>query len=69
MLSSFYHASSKRRQKRQSTKHVKQSEADITNEQYEEFLEQRKACLVPGRRYIRKQPSLERKFVSSVIAT
>ena len=35
MLPSFYHAPSKRRQKKQSTKHNKQPEAYITNYQYE----------------------------------
>ena len=50
MLPSYDHATSKRRQKKQSTKHNKQSEAYITNEQYEEPLEQRKARIVPGRR-------------------
>ena len=69
MLPSFYHAPSKRRQKRQSTKHNKQPEADITNKQYEEHLEQRKGRRAPGRRTYSEGPSLERKFVSSVIAT
>ena len=50
MLSSFYHAPTKRRQKKQSTKHNKQPEACITNEQYEKPLEQKKARIVPGRR-------------------
>ena len=49
-LPSFYHAPSKRRQKKQSTKHNKQPQAYITNEQYEEPLELRKARIVPGRR-------------------
>ena len=35
MLPSFYHAPSKRRQKKQSTKHSKQPEAYVTNYQYE----------------------------------
>ena len=50
MLPSYDHATSKRRQKKQSTKLNKQSEAYITNEKYEERLEQRKARIVPGRR-------------------
>ena len=51
MLPSFYHVPSKRRQKKQSTKHNKQPEAYITNEKYEEpLVEQRKARIVPGRR-------------------
>ena len=41
---------SKRRQKKQSIKHNKQPEANITNEKYEEPLEQKKAHIVPGRR-------------------
>ena len=52
MSPSFDHATSKRRQKKQSTKHNKQPETYITNEQYEEPLEQRKARIIPGsRRY------------------
>ena len=50
MSPSFDHTTSKRRQKKQSTKHNKQPEADITNNQYEESLVQRKARIVPGRR-------------------
>ena len=50
MLPSFYHAPSKRRKKKQSTKHSKQPKAYITHKQYEEPLEQRKACIVLGRR-------------------
>ena len=42
MSSSFHHTPSKRRQKKQSTKHNKQPEANITNNQYEELLVQRK---------------------------
>ena len=57
MLCSFRHATSKYRQKKQSTKQHKQSEVYITNDQYEEPLEQRKARM------------LERKFASSVIVT
>ena len=49
MLPSFYHAPSKRRQKKQSTKYNKLQEAYITNEQYEEPLEQKKSRIVPGR--------------------
>ena len=36
--------------KKQSTKHSKQPEADITTSQYEEPLVQRKARIIPGRR-------------------
>ena len=50
MLSLFDHALSKRRQKNQTVKHSKQPEANITSEQYEESLEQRKARIVPSRR-------------------
>ena len=50
MLPSFAHATSKRRWKKQSTKHRKQSKGYITNDQYEELLEQRKAHIVPGKR-------------------
>ena len=57
MLCSFRHATSKYRQKKQSNKQHKQSEVYITNDQYEEPLEQRKARI------------LERKFASSVIVT
>ena len=39
MSPSFDHAPSKRRQKKQLTKHRKQAEAYVTNEQYEEPLE------------------------------
>ena len=46
---SFDHTTSKRRQKKQSTKHNKQPEANITNNQYEP-LAQRKARIIPGRR-------------------
>ena len=48
MSPSFDYALSKRRQKKPSTKHNKQSEAYITNNQYEEPLVQRKARIVPG---------------------
>ena len=54
----FDNAPSKGRQKKQSTKTNEQPEAYISNGQYEEPLEQRKARI-----------SLERKFVSLVIAT
>ena len=51
---SFDHTPSKRRQKSshlsQLPKHNKQTEAYITNNQYEEPLVQRKARIVPGRR-------------------
>ena len=50
MSPSFHHKPGKRRQKKQSTKHNKQPEANITNNQYEELLAQRKARIVPGRR-------------------
>ena len=43
MSPSFDHAPSKRRQKKQLTKHSKWPEAYIINKQYEEPLEQRKA--------------------------
>ena len=49
MSPSFDHTTSKRRQKKQSTKHNKQPEANITNNQYEP-LAQRKARIIPGRR-------------------
>ena len=49
MSPSFDYASSKRRQKKHSTKHNKQPEAYITSNQYEEPLVQRKALIVPGR--------------------
>ena len=38
MLPSFDHANSKRRQKKQSTKHQQQPEVYITNDQYENYL-------------------------------
>ena len=47
ILLSFSHATSKRKQKKKSTKHQKQTEPYITNDQYEEPLEQRKAFIVP----------------------
>ena len=47
ILLSFNHATSKGKQKKKSTKHQKQPEPYITNEQYEESLEQRKAFIVP----------------------
>ena len=50
MSPSFHHTPSKIKQKKQSTKHNKQPEANITNNQYEELLAQRKARIVPGRR-------------------
>ena len=50
MLPSFDHVISKRRQKKQSIKQHKQPEAYITNDQYEEPLEQGKASIVPVRR-------------------
>ena len=50
MSPSFDHTPSKRRQKKQSTKHNKKPEANITNNQYEEPLVQRKARIVPGSR-------------------
>ena len=40
----------KRTQKKQSTEYSKQPGAYITNEQYQEPLEQRKVRIVPGRR-------------------
>ena len=49
MSPSFDYVPSKRRQKKQSTKHNKQPEAYITNNQYEEPLLQRKVRIVPGR--------------------
>ena len=49
MSPSFDHAPGKKRQKKQSTKHNKQPEANITNNQYEP-LAQRKARIIPGRR-------------------
>ena len=50
MLPSFDHAPSKRRQKKQSTRHHRQTEACVTNDQYDKPLEQRKAHILPGRR-------------------
>ena len=47
MLPTFAHAT---RWKKQSTKQHKQSKGYITNDQYEELLEQRKAHIVPGKR-------------------
>ena len=49
-LLSFDRTPIKRRQKKQSTKHNKQPGTNITNNQYEEPLVQKKACIVPGRR-------------------
>ena len=50
MFPSFDHVSSKGRQKEQSTKYNKQPEAYITNKQYEEPIEQKKARITPDRR-------------------
>ena len=50
MSPSFDHTRSKRRQKKQSTKHNKQPEADIINSQYEEPLVQSKARIISRRR-------------------
>ena len=50
MSPSFDHTPSKRKQKKQSTKHNKQPEANITNNQYVEPLVQRKAHTGPCRR-------------------
>ena len=50
MLPSFDHATRKRRQKKQSIKHYKQPDAYITNNQYEEHLEQRKAHILSGKK-------------------
>ena len=50
VLLSFDHVPNKRRQKKQSAKHNKQPKAYITDEQYEEPLEQRKALITLGRR-------------------
>ena len=50
MLHSFDCTPIKRTQKKQSTKHNKQPGANITNNQYEEPLVQKKAFKVPGRR-------------------
>ena len=69
LLPSFDHDASKRRQKKQSTKHHKQPEAYNTNNQYQEPLEQNNALIVPVIEHMRKQPRLERKFASSAIAT
>ena len=62
MSPSFDHAPSKRRQKKQSAKHNKQPEASITNEQYEEPLEQRKARVVPGRRTYSEAAKIGKKI-------
>ena len=62
MLSTFDHATSKGRQKKQPNKHGKQPEAYITNEQYEERLEQRKAHIVPGRRIYSKVTNFGQKI-------
>ena len=50
MISLFDRAASKRTQKKLLTKRHKQPKAHITNYQYEESLEQRKALVVPGRK-------------------
>ena len=50
MLPSFDRTPIKRRQKKQSTKYNKQLRANITSNQYEEPLVQKKACIVPDRR-------------------
>ena len=50
MISLFDRAASKRTQKTLLTKRHKQPKAHITNYQYEESLEQRKALVVPGRK-------------------
>ena len=58
----FYYAPSKRKQKKQSTKHNKQLEGNIINEQYEEPLEQKKACVVPGRRTYSEATKFRKKI-------
>ena len=62
MSPSFDHAPSKRGYKKQSTKHSKQPEAYITNEQFKEPREQRKAQIVPGRRTYSKATKFGKKI-------
>ena len=62
MSPSFDYASSKRRQKKHSTKHKKQPEAYITSNQYEEPLVQRKALIVPGRIIYLEATKFEKKI-------
>ena len=62
MSPSFDYAPIKREQKKQSTKHNKQPEAYITNEQYEEHLEQRKVCIVLGSRTFLEATKFEKKI-------
>ena len=61
-LPSFDRTSIKRRQKKQSTKHNKQPGANITNNQYEESLVQKKACKVPGRRTYEEATNFGKKI-------
>ena len=61
-LPSFDRTSIKRRQKKESTKHNKQPGANITNNQYEESLVQKKACKVPGRRTYEKATKFGKKI-------
>ena len=61
-LPSFDPAISKRRKKKKLTKHQKQREACITNDQYEEPLEQRKTCIVPEKRTDAKATKLGKKI-------
>ena len=62
MSPSFDNAPGKRRQKKQSTKHNKQPEAYITNKQYEERLEQRKARIAPSRRIYSEPTKFAKKI-------
>ena len=62
MLRSFDLAISERRQENQSTKHQKEPEAYITNNQYEEPLEQRKTGIVPGKRTYAEASKFRKKI-------
>lgn len=55
--------------KKQPTKHQKQPEAYITNEQYEESSEQRKGRAVPVKRTYSEANKFGKKILSLVIAT
>ena len=62
MLRSFDLAISERRQENQSTKHQKEPEPYITNNQYEEPLEQRKTGIVPGKRTYSEASKFRKKI-------
>ena len=61
MLPSFDDATNKRRQKKQSTKHYKQPEAYITNNQYEEHLQQKKSRTAREKRTYAKVTKFEKE--------